>query len=89
MAAGGACHSSSPRRSNVPIVAFQCRACTCRCCREIQVAHSDTVGECSLQEQLRLEERGGGATAAQGVHEGSTKVRFQRGGIAGSVGVAA
>lgn len=60
MAAGGACHSSSPRCSNVPIVAFQCRAGTCRCCRAIQVAHSDTVGECSLQEQLRLEERGVG-----------------------------
>lgn len=30
----------------------------------------------------------GGATAAQGVHEGSAKVRFQRGGISGSVCVA-
>lgn len=39
----------------------------------------------SVPKPLSLEEGGGGTTAAHGVHEGSAKVRFQRGGIAGSV----
>lgn len=86
MASGAACHSSSGA-STVPVVAFGRRAGTRRCCRPVQVAHSSTVGECSEAREPRGTR--GGATAAQGVHEGSAKVRFQRGGIAGSVLVAA
>lgn len=82
MASGAACHSSSGG-SAVPMVVFGRRAGTRRCCRPVQVAHSSTVGECSEAKEPRGAR--GGATAAQGVHEGSAKVRFQRGGIAGSV----
>ena len=66
MASGAACHSSSPGGSDVPIVAFQCRTGTRRCCRPIQVAHSDTVGEWSLQEQLSPEEQGVGLRQPKG-----------------------
>lgn len=81
MASGAACHSSS-RGPAVPIVALGRRTGTRRRCRPVQVARSGTVGECS--EAAEPGGVRGGATAAQGVHEGSAQVRFPRGGVAGS-----
>lgn len=66
MASGAACHSSTSGGSAVPTVAPRCRAVTCRRCRPIQVAHSDTVGKCSLKKQLSLEEQGVGLRRPSG-----------------------
>lgn len=81
MASGVTCRSSASGSSAVTTVAFQCGTGTRSCCRPVQMAHSNTVGEYSLASEPRGAR--GGATAAQGVHEGSAKVSSKGVGLPG------